>query len=31
VIESDKYVYIAKERIRWVWSKPASLIVNGAV
>lgn len=31
VIESDKYVYQAEERLHWRWSKAASLIVNGPV
>jgi hypothetical protein len=31
VIESDKYVYLAEERLLWRWSKPAHLIVNGQV
>lgn len=31
VIETDQYVYIAEERLRWRWSKPANLTVNGPV
>ena len=31
VIESDTYVYLAQERLRWKWSKPANLTVNGPV
>lgn len=29
VIEGDEYVYLAQERLRWRWSKPADLTVNG--
>lgn len=28
VIESESYVYVAKERLRWKWSKPAKLTIN---
>jgi len=31
VIEGDKYVYLAQERLHWRWSKPANLTVNGPV
>lgn len=31
VIEGDKYVYLAQERLRWRWSKAASVTVNGPV
>ncbi len=31
VIESGKFVYVANERLRWKWSKPANLTVNGPV
>jgi hypothetical protein len=31
VIEGDQYVYLAQERLRWRWSKPANLTVNGPV
>jgi hypothetical protein len=31
VIEGDQYVYLASERLRWRWSKPADLTVNGTV
>ena len=30
-IESDTRVYVASERIRWRWSKPANITVNGPV
>ncbi len=29
VVEGGGYVYVAKERLRWRWSKPANLTVNG--
>lgn len=31
VIESDAYVYVARERLRWRWSKPANLTINGPI
>jgi hypothetical protein len=31
IIEADRYVYVAKERIKWRWSKPALVTVNGPV
>jgi hypothetical protein len=31
VIEGDTYVYQAQEHIKWRWSKPANLTVNGPV
>jgi hypothetical protein len=31
VIEGEKYVYLAQERLRWRWSKAANVTVNGAV
>jgi hypothetical protein len=31
VIEGDKYVYLAQERLRWRWSKAANVTVNGPV
>lgn len=31
VIEGEKYVYVASERLSWRWSKPAMLIVNAPV
>ena len=31
VIEGDTLVYLAQERLRWKWSKPANLTVNGPV
>jgi hypothetical protein len=31
VIEGDKYVYLAQERLRWRWSKVANVTVNGSV
>ena len=30
-IEAGDYVYVCQERIRWRWSKPALLTVNGPV
>ena len=30
-IEGDTYAYLAQERLRWKWSKPANLTVNGPV
>ena len=30
-IEDDTQVYLAEERLRWRWSKPANLTVNGPV
>ena len=30
-IESDTHVYVAKQRLRWRWSKPAELTVNAPV
>lgn len=31
LIEGDTYVYEAQEHIKWRWSKPANLTVNGPV
>lgn len=31
LIEGDTYAYMAQERLRWKWSKPANLTVNGPV
>jgi hypothetical protein len=31
LIEGDSYAYLAQERLRWRWSKPANLTVNGPV
>lgn len=31
VLEGDKYVYLAQERLRWRWSKAANVTVNGPV
>jgi hypothetical protein len=31
VIESGSYVYVARERLRWRWSKAAELTVNGPI
>jgi hypothetical protein len=31
LIEGDTYAYLAQERLRWRWSKPANLTVNGPV
>jgi hypothetical protein len=31
LIEGDTYAYVAQERLRWKWSKPANLTVNGPV
>src|SRR5262249_11088562 len=31
VIEGEDHVYVASERLRWRWSKPANLAVNGPV
>jgi hypothetical protein len=31
VIEGETHLYIAQERLRWRWSKPANLTVNGPV
>jgi hypothetical protein len=31
VIESDSYVYVARERLRWKWSKPANLTINAPI
>lgn len=31
VIEGDTYAYVAQERLRWKWSKPANLTMNGSV
>ena len=30
-IELGDYVYVAQERLRWRWSKPADLTINGPV
>jgi|NGEPerStandDraft_6_1074524.scaffolds.fasta_scaffold33692_4 hypothetical protein len=29
LIEGETHVYLAQERLRWRWSKPANLTVNG--
>ena len=31
LIEGESYAYLAQERLRWRWSKPANLTVNGPV
>jgi hypothetical protein len=31
LIEGETYAYLAQERLRWWWSKPANLTVNGPV
>jgi hypothetical protein len=31
VIEGGQYVYLAQERLKWRWSKPANVTVNGPV
>ena len=31
LIEGDTHAYLAQERLRWRWSKPANLTVNGPV
>jgi len=31
VIEGETYAYYAQEHIKWRWSKPANLTVNGTV
>ena len=31
LIESETHAYLAQERLRWKWSKPANLTVNGPV
>ena len=31
LIEGDQYVYLAQEHLKWRWSKPADLTVNGKV
>jgi hypothetical protein len=31
VIEGEKYVYLAQERLRWRWSKAANVTVNGPI
>ena len=31
IVQAGGYVYVAKERLRWRWSKPANLTVNGPV
>ena len=31
LIEGDTHAYLAQERLRWKWSKPANLTVNGPV
>jgi hypothetical protein len=31
LIEGEKYAYLGQERLRWRWSKPANLTVNGPV
>ena len=31
IIEGETYAYVAQERLRWRWSKPANLTVNGPV
>lgn len=30
-IEGDQYVYLAQEHLKWRWSKPADLTINGKV
>jgi hypothetical protein len=30
-IEGDAYTYVAEQRLKWRWSKPAMLTVNGTV
>jgi hypothetical protein len=31
VIEGQNHVYLAQQRLRWRWSKPANLTVNGPI
>jgi hypothetical protein len=31
VIEGEDYAYVASERLRWRWSHPANLAINGPV
>lgn len=31
LIEGDTHAYLAQQRLRWRWSKPANLTVNGPV
>jgi hypothetical protein len=31
IIEGETYAYVAQERLRWKWSKPANLTMNGPV
>ena len=31
LIEGETHAYLARERMRWIWSKPANLTVNGPV
>ncbi len=31
VIESDSYIYVAREHIKWRWSKAANVTVNGPI
>lgn len=31
VIEGEKYIYVAEQPLRWRWSRPARLTVNGPV
>jgi hypothetical protein len=31
LIEGDKYAYLAQESLRWRWSKPANITINGPV
>jgi len=31
VIEGDKFVYLVRETLKWRWSKPASVKLNGRV
>jgi hypothetical protein len=31
LIEGETHAYLAQERVRWRWSKPANLTVNGPV
>jgi hypothetical protein len=31
VVEGGQYVYLAQERLKWRWSKPANVTVNGPV
>lgn len=31
VIEAETHVYVARQELKWRWSKPANLTVNGPV